>query len=110
MPPRGCSTSVALVTCWCESPGESCTRISIGCHRWRSRCFLRLAARPCTARPATHFWRKQRGIWSRRRWVRGDTIEVAGAALVADPAGALYWPDQMLLAVADLHLEKGSSF
>ena len=30
--------------------------------------------------------------------------------LVADPAGALYWPDEKILAVADLHLEKGSSF
>jgi DNA ligase-associated metallophosphoesterase len=29
---------------------------------------------------------------------------------VADPDGALYWPEQRLLAVADLHLEKGSSF
>ena len=28
----------------------------------------------------------------------------------ADPAGVLYWPEQGLLAVADLHLEKGSSF
>jgi uncharacterized protein len=37
-------------------------------------------------------------------------VEVAGAAFVADPAGAIYWPDQGLLAVADLHLEKGSSF
>jgi DNA ligase-associated metallophosphoesterase len=39
-----------------------------------------------------------------------DTVVVAGVALVADPAGALYWPEQGLLAVADLHLEKGSSF
>ncbi|HVY59479.1 MAG TPA: ligase-associated DNA damage response endonuclease PdeM [Xanthobacteraceae bacterium] len=38
------------------------------------------------------------------------TIEVAGATLVADCAGALYWPEQRLLAVADLHLEKGSAF
>ncbi len=38
------------------------------------------------------------------------TIAVAGAELVADPAGALYWPEHGLLAVADLHLEKGSSF
>jgi len=30
--------------------------------------------------------------------------------MVADPAGVLYWPEQSLLAVADLHLEKGSSF
>ncbi len=38
------------------------------------------------------------------------TVAVAGVALVADPDGALYWPEQSLLAVADLHLEKGSSF
>jgi DNA ligase-associated metallophosphoesterase len=30
--------------------------------------------------------------------------------LVADPAGAIYWPDERLLVVADLHLEKGSAF
>ena len=30
--------------------------------------------------------------------------------MVADCAGALFWPEQGLLAVADLHLEKGSSF
>ncbi len=35
---------------------------------------------------------------------------VAGATMTADPAGVLYWPDHGLLAVADLHLEKGSSF
>jgi DNA ligase-associated metallophosphoesterase len=38
------------------------------------------------------------------------TIAVAGIDLVSDPSGALYWPEQRLLAVADLHLEKGSSF
>ncbi len=37
-------------------------------------------------------------------------ITLAGAELVADHAGALLWPEQGLLAVADLHLEKGSSF
>src|SRR5690348_3304963 len=37
-------------------------------------------------------------------------VEIAGAALVADCAGALYWPEQSLLAAADLHLEKGSAF
>jgi uncharacterized protein len=37
-------------------------------------------------------------------------VEIAGTALVADHAGALVWPEQGLLAVADLHLEKGSSF
>ena len=40
----------------------------------------------------------------------GHEITIAGTTLVADPAGALYWPDERLLAVADLHLEKGSSF
>ena len=40
----------------------------------------------------------------------GHEITIAGTTLVADPAGALYWPDERLLAVADLHLEKGSAF
>jgi DNA ligase-associated metallophosphoesterase len=39
-----------------------------------------------------------------------DTIDVAGISLVADCAGVLFWPAEGLLAVADLHLEKGSSF
>ena len=37
-------------------------------------------------------------------------ISVSGAAFVADPAGALFWADEKLLVVADLHLEKGSAF
>ena len=37
-------------------------------------------------------------------------VSLNGTALVADPAGALYWPSEGVLAVADLHLEKGSSF
>jgi len=37
-------------------------------------------------------------------------VRVAGVAFAADCLGALYWPEQGLLAVADLHLEKGSSF
>jgi DNA ligase-associated metallophosphoesterase len=40
----------------------------------------------------------------------GEEIAVAGTGLVADCAGAIYWPDEKLLAVADLHLEKGSAF
>jgi len=31
-----------------------------------------------------------------------------GAQLLADPSGALVWPERATLAVADLHLEKGS--
>ncbi|MGH6618969.1 MAG: ligase-associated DNA damage response endonuclease PdeM, partial [Alphaproteobacteria bacterium] len=33
-----------------------------------------------------------------------------GAGLLADASGALYWPATETLAVADLHLEKGSAF
>ena len=40
----------------------------------------------------------------------GNLIVLAGVPLLADPSGALYWPEHNLLAVADLHLEKGSSF
>jgi uncharacterized protein len=39
-----------------------------------------------------------------------SAITVAGVTLVADCAGALYWPEEGVLLVADLHLEKGSSF
>ncbi len=32
------------------------------------------------------------------------------AAFTLDPAGVLYWPEECLLVVADLHLEKGSAY
>ena len=47
---------------------------------------------------------------SMREDARIIIVTIAGAALIADRAGALYWPEHGLLAVADLHLEKGSSF
>jgi hypothetical protein len=37
-------------------------------------------------------------------------IRLAGAELYADPSGVLIWPAESLLIVADLHLEKSSSF
>lgn len=37
-------------------------------------------------------------------------ITVADIALLADLSGALYWDEERLLVVSDLHLEKGSSF
>jgi len=43
-------------------------------------------------------------------WGGGSEIKVSGVTVIADPAGALYWPEEGMLAVADLHLEKGSSF
>jgi hypothetical protein len=38
------------------------------------------------------------------------TVSVAGVAFIADLSGALYWHEQRLLVVSDLHLEKGSSY
>ena len=35
---------------------------------------------------------------------------LAGTEIVVDPSGALYWPEERMLVVADLHLEKGSAF
>jgi len=37
-------------------------------------------------------------------------ISVAGKLFIADMSGALYWPSEDALIVADLHLEKGSAF
>ncbi len=37
-------------------------------------------------------------------------IHLDGERLMLDPAGALFWPATSLLAVSDLHLEKGSSY
>ena len=37
-------------------------------------------------------------------------LTLCGAELLADPSGALLWPAESILAVADLHLEKGSAF
>jgi uncharacterized protein len=41
---------------------------------------------------------------------REQPVAICGKAFVADAAGALYWPAEDALIVADLHLEKGSSF
>ena len=40
----------------------------------------------------------------------GKAMTVAGERAVCDPRGATWFPDLGLLAVSDLHLEKGSSF
>ena len=36
-------------------------------------------------------------------------VHLAGERLMLDPMGGLFWPETGLLAVSDLHLEKGSS-
>ncbi len=42
--------------------------------------------------------------------MQGLPLNAPHQHLVADPSGALAWPDENLLVIADLHLEKGSSF
>src|ERR1700726_3978499 len=37
-------------------------------------------------------------------------MSIAGVTMVADLSGVLFWEEQSLLVVSDLHLEKGSSF
>lgn len=39
-----------------------------------------------------------------------QAISICGKALVADMSGALWWPGESTLIVADLHLGKGSAF
>lgn len=39
-----------------------------------------------------------------------QALSIAGKAFIADMSGALYWPAEDALIVADLHLEKGSAF
>src|SRR5271169_4170110 len=42
--------------------------------------------------------------------MRASIVSIAGVSLVADLSGVLFWEDQNVLVVSDLHLEKGSSF
>src|SRR3954453_3613086 len=37
-------------------------------------------------------------------------VVIAGVTFTADLSGALFWEEQSLLVISDLHLEKGSSF
>ena len=39
-----------------------------------------------------------------------SAVSIAGVTMHADLSGALYWEEQRLLVVSDLHLEKGSSY
>ena len=42
--------------------------------------------------------------------MRTSEVTIADVTFVADVAGALFWKEQRLLIVSDLHLEKGSSY
>jgi uncharacterized protein len=37
-------------------------------------------------------------------------LDISGVTFIADLSGALFWEEQRLLVVSDLHLEKGSSY
>ena len=39
-----------------------------------------------------------------------EGLRLPTSPFVADLSGALFWQEQRLLVVSDLHLEKGSSF
>ncbi|MGD9784599.1 MAG: ligase-associated DNA damage response endonuclease PdeM [Hyphomicrobiaceae bacterium] len=41
---------------------------------------------------------------------REQPVSLCGKTFLADMSGALYWPAERALIVADLHLEKGSAF
>ena len=42
--------------------------------------------------------------------VKPIALTLAGTTLIADPSGAIWWPDTRTLIVADLHFEKGAAF
>src|SRR3984893_747966 len=42
--------------------------------------------------------------------MRVSKVAIADVIFLADLSGALFWQEQRLLVVSDLHLEKGSSF
>jgi DNA ligase-associated metallophosphoesterase len=42
--------------------------------------------------------------------MRTSKVSIADVTFVADISGALFWKEQRLLIVSDLHLEKGSSY
>jgi DNA ligase-associated metallophosphoesterase len=42
--------------------------------------------------------------------MRASKVTISDVTFLADLSGALFWPEQRLLVVSDLHLEKGSSF
>jgi DNA ligase-associated metallophosphoesterase len=41
---------------------------------------------------------------------RAQRVTVSGRSMIADQSGALFWPSEDALIIADMHLEKGSHF
>jgi DNA ligase-associated metallophosphoesterase len=57
---------------------------------------------------AEALWQREPGTPAARS--TGALLGVMGVVMEAFPEGALWWADTRMLVVADLHLEKGSSF
>jgi DNA ligase-associated metallophosphoesterase len=53
---------------------------------------------------------RAQSLENKPRAARIAAVDVAGVTMVADLSGALFWEEESLLVVSDLHLEKGSSF
>ena len=129
MRPRACWTLRASAISCAASRDESGIKRSIGCRRCRCRSCSRSAARPCRgwrartccARLRSELIargdgervrldaRVQAGASRLRRFPATSHLRLRQGRFVADMSGALYWPGEDALIVADLHLEKGSS-
>lgn len=73
-------------------------------HRVRSAPIRTERRKSCSA-----MLQASRSIEEQSVLTREGLVRLHGAAVRLDPSGALHWPEEDLLVVADLHLEKGSS-
>src|SRR6266568_4311606 len=121
---RDCSTWRGFPICWPASKARSCTATSTMYRRSPCRSCLKSAANRSKAKRATRFWPKPPPLSKRKPVLPEATscerpedygVEPGALALMsvealADPSGALFLTAERALIVADLHLEKGSSF
>lgn len=49
-------------------------------------------------------------VFKSQKSLKSYSINVNGTDLICDSSGALYWAEEKLIVVSDLHLEKSSSF
>jgi DNA ligase-associated metallophosphoesterase len=75
-----------------------------------SRAHSRESGNPVPGSPLVGVLKERRPSDGYAQGRTDHVVALAGACLLADPSGALYWAERGLLVVADLHLEKGSSY
>ena len=107
------------MSCWRKPPMNWSKR---RCRKNVTKCnesgadTQRRHARACPGHPRLSLWsqdvdgRDSPAMTRIGRSVVQRILEVAGVSMLADLSGALFWQEQRLLVVSDLHLEKGSSF